>query len=459
MRSLPAEILTFLLLIVFVSTLPSRAQEADGFTVQEKAGIALVKPQPWSKDAEATVLEFLALTDRTVRGTPGAGYYEFRTKQTDRRQVSAAKVVKILIYPDPQRLSNMTRSEDREVLGGMIADMERVAAQFPASRTYTRPYLDQLRAEAAEFDSGKVKLDGRWMEKDDFLKTKATELAQLIRSDIQRAKVASDYNLKLDPKYVALKELAGKDPAIEKTVAQITATYNAAIRSEERATLLAEVAKPEVTFEEAVRIIEKIRKLEPTEDPKAAQFVERWDASVAAAGELTNAAAAVTAQMETEMAEHKDGKSPPTISAALTTEVEAVKKGLVRFLADNPPVQIPVPRDQIAAMEKTAEGLARLSIQFDGKKYFDIKITLDTISPQAKTIGPNTATVIAALQRQAQVKIEEFTKMRDEGILLADSNKLREGLEKLEAAYEMIADETVLEQITKLRDKLAPKRP
>ena len=53
--------------------------------------MVLVKLQPWSKNAEATVLEFNpSLIGRD--GTPGAGYYEFRTKNADRRQVQGGAV-------------------------------------------------------------------------------------------------------------------------------------------------------------------------------------------------------------------------------------------------------------------------------------------------------------------------------------------------------------------------------
>ena len=76
-----------------------RSQPGDGFNVQERAGVVLVKPQPWSKNAEATVLEFQSFINRTADGTSGAGYYEFRTKNADRRQVQVGRIVKLCCLP------------------------------------------------------------------------------------------------------------------------------------------------------------------------------------------------------------------------------------------------------------------------------------------------------------------------------------------------------------------------
>ena len=78
--------------------------------------MVLVKPQPWSKNAEATVLEFESFINRTADGTSGAGYYEFRTKNADRRQVQVGRIVKLVVYPDVQELGEIVSARDRQVL-------------------------------------------------------------------------------------------------------------------------------------------------------------------------------------------------------------------------------------------------------------------------------------------------------------------------------------------------------
>ena len=98
--SLPRITYAYIAILLCLTASTFQGQSGDGFSVQQRPGLALIKPQPWSKDSEAAVLEFQAFINRTADGTPGAGYYEFRTKQAGRRQVPVGRIVKLVVYPD-----------------------------------------------------------------------------------------------------------------------------------------------------------------------------------------------------------------------------------------------------------------------------------------------------------------------------------------------------------------------
>jgi len=126
-----------LALLVLASTGRLLSQAAvDGSTIHEKSGIALIKPQAWSKEGEATVFEFQGYIDRA---SGGAGYYEFRTK-LDKRQVPVSRIVKIIIYPDPAQFTEVITQADRQKLVTTTAEaiatavVDALAGSLQASR-------------------------------------------------------------------------------------------------------------------------------------------------------------------------------------------------------------------------------------------------------------------------------------------------------------------------------------
>ncbi len=99
--------LPVVLVTLSFGNLHSQTAQSVGGSVQEKAGIALVKPQPWAKDSEATVVEFQSYINRT-------GYYEFASKSGTKRQVPASKVVKVVEYSVPEQIQEMVTAEERQ---------------------------------------------------------------------------------------------------------------------------------------------------------------------------------------------------------------------------------------------------------------------------------------------------------------------------------------------------------
>lgn len=436
-----------------------QSQPGDGFSIQERPGVVLVKPQPWSKEAEATVLEFQAFINRTADGTSGVGYYEFRTKNEDRRQVPVARIVKLVIYPDVQRLREIVTAQDRKALVSRIEEIKAVVAKFPASRTYLDPSLRKLNEELAQYDSGKVKTEGSWVPKQMFEKSRAIKLAALLKADIVRAKPPSSLDLEGDPKFIGLKELAETNSDAKRIAVEISAQFEALVRAEKRSELLAILSQSGTSLADAEGALNELKVLRPDEDAKSAACVRTWDSGLATVRAASGEAEKISKSFERELAMFGGGEAPPQVSSELEEQISVASARLARFLAANPPGPLAIAARQSAAVSTAAGEFKRLKGILEEKRYIEAKDILDDLAQNTELFGPETKRVVSELRRQAVGKIEQFTRLRDEAKLLADSSKKSEALAKYEAAFSVIPDSDVDQQIKQLKQEISVARP
>jgi hypothetical protein len=458
-KSLPPMTHPYLVILLCLTAVTLQGQPGDGFSVQERAGVVLVKPQPWSKDAEATLLEFQAFINRTADGTPGAGYYEFRTKNADRRQVPVGRIVKLVVYPDVQQLKEIISPQDRQALISRIEEIKAVAAKFPASRIFLDPSIKKLNEELAQYDSGKVKTEGAWVSREAFVKSRAIKLANLLRADMVRAKPPSSFDLEGDPKFIGLKEFAETNPDAKRLVAEISAQFGEFVRAEKRNELLVRLGRSDTSLTEAEAALNRLKALQPDEDPKSATCVRIWDSGIATVRATSAQAEKVSKSLERELATFSADDVPPKISAELEEQISAISGRLARFLATNPPVQLAGAVRRAVAVCTAGADLKKLEAIFEEKRYIEAKDILDELAHHADLVGPETTRAISGLQRQVVGKIEQFTRLRGEAKLLADSGKKPEALEKYEAAFSVIPDSDVGRQIAQLKQDILAAAP
>ncbi|HEY5770262.1 MAG TPA: hypothetical protein VIS71_10495 [Terrimicrobium sp.] len=441
-------------LLLCLTAVTLRGQQRDGFSVRERAGVALVKPQPWSKDSEATVLEFKAFINRTADGTSGAGYYEFRTTNADRRQVPVGRIVKLIVYPDAQEFSEIVSPQDRRALISRAEEMKAVVAKFPASRSRLHPSLKKLSEELAKYDSGEVKTDGVWLPRQAFEKSKAVKLASLLKADIARAKPPSSLDLDNDPKFIGLKELAEGNSDAKSLATELSALFEGLLRAEKRSVLLARLSSSGTSLAEAEDTLNQLKALQPEEDPKSAANVKIWDSGIATIRTTSGEAEKISRLLEREVAGFGDGDSPPEISPELARRFAATSVTIARFLAGKPPVPLAGAVRQAEAVCAAGANLQKLKPIFEEKRYMEAKDILDDLARDAGLFGPETTRTVSDLKRQVVGKIEEFTRLRGEAKLLAESGKKTEALAKFEAAFSVIPDSEVGEQIAQLKQDL-----
>jgi hypothetical protein len=446
----------FFSVLLWCATAPlPAAQSGSGFVLQKRAGVVLVKPQPWSRDNEATVLEFQAFINRTADGGFGAGYYEFQTKNADRRQIPTARIVKLVIYPDVQEFGDIIGQPDRRVLVSVIEELERVAAKYPSSRSYLAPSIGKVTDEITQFDSGNVKSEGVWIPKQTYIKRLATKLAGQLKAEIARAQPPSSMKLEEDPRFISLKGLAGTDEQAQRLATEVSTHLEGLVRDEKRKDLLARLARPSTTLSEAKAMVEQLRALRPSEDPKAAAFVKTWTSGLVTAEAASAEAEEICASLERELAEFKSPEGLPTISAELDKQIFALNGRITRFMATHPPSQLVGLTQRAAAVCDTEADFTKLKAIFVGKQYLDAKDVLDNLAGRASLIGPQTVRVVTTLQRSTVERIEEFTRLRAEGKLLAESGKKLEALEKFDAAFAVVPDAEVGQQISQLKEEVS----
>jgi hypothetical protein len=447
---------SFCSVLLWCATAPSlAAQSGSGFVLQKRAGVVFVKPQPWSRDSEATVFEFQGFINRTADGGFGAGYYEFQTKNADRRQIPTARIVKLVIYPDVQEFGDVVGQQDRWVLVSAIEELERVAAKYPSSRSYLEPSIGKLNEELAQFDSGNVKSEGVWISRQTYIKRMATKLASQLKAEIARAQPPSSMNLEDDPRFISLKELAGTDVEAKRLATEVSTHLEALVREEKRRDLLAKLARPTTTLAEAKAMVEQLRALRPNEDPKAAAFVKTWNSGLVTAEAASAEAEEICASLERELADFNSPEGLPPISAELDKQIFALKGRITRFMATHPPNQLVGMTQRAAAICDTEADFTKLKAILVGKQYLDAKDVLDALAGRASLVGPQTVRVVATLQRSTVEKIEEFTRLRAEGKLLAESGKKLEALEKFDAAFAVVPDAEVGQQISQLKEEVS----
>lgn len=416
-----------------------------------KAGIALVKPQPWAKDNEATVLEFQGFTDRTASGATGAGYYEFTGKTGTKRQVQASKVVKLVVFADPTQIKEMITPEERQKVLSSITEIKDTIVKYPSTRTYLEPSVKSLEAEVAKFDAGQIKTKGAWVARDSYQKDQASNLANLLKSDVVQAKPASSFDIVNDPKYIALKEMSASNPGVKTILQEITETHGKRVREEKRKELLATLATPSLSLAEAQSAVTQLTSLKPEEDPTSAAFVKSWTTASATAKEVTDLAKPLITKLETELGKAQVDNASPELSADLDRELSALRQKTTVFIATKPAPQLVSEASQAMAVADSGATFKALKPLFEQKQFLQAKDTLDHFDRQTHLIGPQTERVVAGLQRYVAGRIEEFSRLREEAKLLAGSNKPAEALVKYEAAYEVIPDNEVNTEITKLK--------
>ena len=76
-------------------------------------------------------MEFEAFINRTADGTSGAGYYEFRTKKANRRQVPTARIVKLVVYPSIEEIKEIVTPDDRRTVIAKIEELQATAKHLP----------------------------------------------------------------------------------------------------------------------------------------------------------------------------------------------------------------------------------------------------------------------------------------------------------------------------------------
>lgn len=421
-------------LISFLSPLA-----AQSVSLQQRPGVAMVKPQAWSKDEQATVLEFQAVSNHT-------GYYQFRTAKTPAHQVPSAKVVTLIFFPESP--ADIASAPQREALQKTIDDFVAAGKRFPSAARPLGQAVAPLKSDAEKFDAGNIKAGGQWMSRSIYFQQKAGALADLLRPEILASPKIKDFDLSANQYFIGLKDLASSEPSVRAVIVGIQSLYDSMVRKQDRGELLRQLNAGGLTFEQAAELVKRLKSLQPQEDAAANLFVQSWDAATGKASQLTAQIIAVQGQFEASV---PDASSAPAISPELLAAIGKMADAVRQYRSGSPPVAIQVPLQTADAMVALADNLPLLDKRIKARELLDAKAIMDPLLRQAGLIGPKTSLALAATQKKVNGDVDKFLILRNEAKMLADGDKIEEALKKYEQAYAIVADKEVATQIEALK--------
>ncbi len=439
--------------LIVTSLVPfaAHAQNMEGMTIQETPGIALIKPQSWSKESDATVLEFTAYVDRRATGNAAAGYYEFLLPSGNKRQVDSSKVVKVVIYPDESRIVSLVEPVDRDRVATSVREMTDVTARFPATRPHLLPHLREIATVIERYDAGEVKMDGQWVPRRVYLERQSAKYAQFLREAIQNANPPGSFNLSDDSSYTALLAIGASLPKAKTLAADLLALNQRLGRGATRKDILKRLEEAGATYEASVPLVAQLEGLQPAEDPAASAFLGKWKSAMTALDALEPVAKSAAEALEANLADFHSTDQAPEFSEETRTHLRRLGDQLRAFRAGNPPPALNARVAGAVAVEAVGAGFMELGQSLPARKVFEAKTTLDAMAPQARDIGPQCGRVVSEFQKSIATRIEFFTKTRDEAKSLAEGDKPAEAIAKYEEALAIIADPTVESALADLK--------
>ena len=314
--------------------------------------------------------------------------------------------------------------------------------------------MRRLYEELAQYESGNVKIEGIWVSKQAYDKEKATKLADLLRSEIARAKPASSLDLGRDPRFITLRSLAQGNLEAERLAGEVYEQHEKLVRAKRRTDLLSGLSKPDTSMAEADAILDQVKQLRPEEDPESAATMKVWVSGMATVRAVTAEAEEICKSMERELTDVSGEQPPSHFSPGLERQISTTSGKIKDFLASNPPRPLASAAHRAVNVCALGANFKELKAIFAGKRYLEARDILDNFAREANLFGPETMRVISELRRQAAEKVDQFTRLRDEAKLLANSGKKPEALAKFEAAFSVIPDLDVRQHIAKLRQDI-----
>ncbi|GAB4167255.1 MAG: hypothetical protein Fur0032_05220 [Terrimicrobiaceae bacterium] len=419
--------------------------QPSGGRSQQTAGLAMVKPQVWSKNTEATVMEFSAFEDRTAVGNAAAGYYEFRTKSGQQRQVPAGRVAKLVIYPDSSRIQNLIDSDDRNRLDATRRDLEKTITDFPSTKTYLSPFISGLGEIIGKFDAGQVKVQGVWISRKEYSKVQAAKLATQLKSEIQAANPPGTFDLANDPKYLALQEMARESPEVKKVLNEVLANQQTGARAERRKKIIKELQNPATPAATCRELVKELATLQPSEDLASQEALSKWSRVIDELDKLNESATSLAADLEKSV---KDTSGQP--GEVVLFRVDTLRKDWHRLRAAPVGRQLfmdPAPAGTVAQVGGVFLDIPAL---VKNRELFQAKAILDEAAPLASSVGPATADAISANQRDLALKIEKFITARDEGKTHEDAGRTPEAVAKYKEALAIASDPGLAASVERL---------
>lgn len=438
-------LLLLALICSLMALVPLHAQDRDGNTIVQTSGVALVKPQPWSKPSEAEVVKFSAFTDRTARGSAGAGYFVLRLPSGKDTQIPSARIVKLILQPKTP--TELIEDSQRSELQKSIDEMKTAIAAVPAAGTVILEYLKPLQAIASRYDAGEVMTSpDKWETRDKYRQSEILKVESRLRRAMADAKIKKDFDLNSNADFSKLTELAASDAALQARLDAMRVECAKLVSREEQDAILVKLQAP-LSPSAAAILLDKLKSLSDP-SPRTTSVLRQADIAV----ELTKEIDALKLGIESLWNEESLSKGIlPTAPADLTSQIGSLTSKLAVFRAGSPPAGIWLPTPAFDACVTLKDALATLQARLTERDYKAAIEGVSALMPSARQIGSKTTAALESIKSYAEGQIAKFSTLVDEGNTLLNGTDKKLAVAKFQEALAVMPDANLEKRISEIK--------
>jgi hypothetical protein len=433
------------ILCAAILIVPLHAQERDGNTIVQTPGIALVKPQPWSKPAESEVVRFTAFTDRTARGSSGAGYFVLRLPSGKDTQIPSARVVKLILKP--KTIIELVGDSQRRELQKSIDEMTAAIAAVPAAATALGDFLKPLQVDATRYDAGEIMVGpNKWETREKNRQSEIQKIEFRLRRAMTDAKIKKDFDLDTNADFSRLTEFAESDPALKTRLDGMRIEVAKLVSREEQDAILAKLQTP-LSPSTASTWIDQLKSLSDP-SPRTARVLLQADVASGLAKDID----ALKQGFENLWDEDSLSQGAlPDIPADLTAQIDSLTSKIAAFHAGAPPVGIWIPSSAFDSCVALKNALPSIKANLADRDYRVASEAMNALSSSSRQIGSKTIEALATIKSYADAQIAKFAALVDEGnALLAGSDK-NPARVKFQEALAIMPDTNLEKRISEIK--------
>ena len=442
------------LVFLAVASCPLLAQENNGHVPVEKSGFALVKPQPWSSPSQASPLKFTAYTDRSARGTPGAGYFVFRVPNQTDRQISVAQIVKVV--PQPEVPNNISTQAECDLIKKAVADFRALSKAYPIAKTFIDEMIKPLEEEVVKFESGQIKIEGVWKSKAEVVRQEVASYEAKLKQEFYANENPAVFELESNIYYTKLLEFAKNDPQLGsrlKALKTLKTEHERLRAREESKAIVNKLNDPALSSNDVALLIKRLKALS---DPDS--VIRGVLNQVDLAETIEIQANEGRALIEAQFAPPQDFEKPPVLSSEARNVAQKLAQSFEEFKSSAPPAAIKVPVEAVKAVILIYEKLPSISSSLQAKDYLAANTALAALVYPSGQIGPHTRGLMIGLQTLTTTKVASFTKLRDEAAALQKEGKSKPALAKYQEALAIMPSSQVSAEISRISQPEPPKK-
>jgi hypothetical protein len=433
------------ILCAAILIVPLHAQERDGNTIVQTPGIALVKPQPWSKPAESEVVKFTAFTDRTARGSAGAGYFVLRLPSGKDTQIPSARVVKLIL--NPKMPTELVDDSQRRELQKSIDEITAAIAAVPAAAAALNDYLKPLQVAAARYDADEVMVGpNKWETRE---KNRQSEIAKIelrLRRAMTEAKIKKDFDLNSNADFAKLMELAETDAALKARLDAMKVECAKLVSREEQDAILAKLQSP-LSPSAAALLLDQLKALSDP-SPRTTSVLRQADVASALTKDID------TLKQSFESLWNEESLSTgalPDVPADTVAQIDALTSKIAVFHAGAPPAGIWLPSSTFDACVSIKNALPTLQARLTERDYRAAIEGINALSAPTRQIGPKTTEAIESLKSYANGQIAKFSALVDEGNTLLTGTDKKLAVAKFQEALAIMPDANLEKRISEIK--------